>query len=195
MVRLFTALCKTLLENLCAQSTYQEAISGYSYRGQACPCCGAIGKFSSYGDYSRGLVDFKGGKSIDIRMKVLRFECLSCNATHALIPDIVIPYGRYATSFVLRVLIAYFERKTTVVEICEQFGIAVSTIYAWIKRMALHKELMLGLLISQKTPALSFLRGLLEAQDLSAQLRRFFRKFGFSFMQGQSAAATRSRPP
>jgi transposase-like protein len=195
MVRFFTALCKSLLKNICDEVIFQEATYRYSYLGEACPHCGAVGKLAPHGDYTRGFTGRKDRKNVDSWLKPLRFLCKSCDTTHALLPDIVIPYGRYSLSFVLTVLIAYFERTTSVVNICEQFGIAVSTLYEWKKRMALHKDLMLGVLISRKTTALAFLRNLLGSNNLSDCLRIFFHKYGFSFMQNRSIPASRRRPP
>ena len=195
MVRLFTALCKTLLENLCDVTIFQEAIGSFNYLNVACPRTGAIGKLIPHGDYTRGLIYLKNSKCTDAFMKPLRFKCESCGKTHALLPDVAIPYGRYALSFVLTALIAYFERETTVVNICGQFGIAVSTIYEWKKRIAMHKDLMLGLLISSKVPSLAFLKGLLKSRRLSDILRKFYNTHNFSFMQNLSGVATRSRPP
>ena len=97
--------------------------------------------------------------------------------------------------FMLAALVAYYERKTTVTEICNQFGIAVSTIYDWKARIALYKDLMLSALISQMQRTHSYVLGLLDSDDLSGILCRFFRKYGFSFMQRRSASAARSRPP
>jgi len=195
MIRLFTALCKSILEILTDEDIFLLANEDYRHGREACPCCGAVGQLYSYGDYSRDLTYLKAGKVTYSRINPLRFICGSCGATHAMLPDIVIPYGRYSLGIVLAALIAYFERATTVVKICENFGIAVSTIYEWKKRMLSHKELMLGLLISRKTPALAFLRGLIGSNSLSESLSRFFRKYGFSFMQNKSILTSRSRPP
>jgi len=107
----------------------------------------------------------------------------------------MIPYSIYSLHFKLSALIAYYERDCTVAAVCESFDIAVSTLYEWKKRMALHKDLMIGVLLSQKTPSLDFLRRLLGSDDLSDELRRFFHKHGFSFMQGATAVTTRSNPP
>ena len=184
-----------MFEILTDEAIFLEAKGGYRRSGEACPCCGAVGKLTEYGEYSRGLTYLQAGKVADSRVSPLRFECKSCGSTHALLPDIVIPYGRYSLGFVLTVLIAYFERASTVERICENFGIAISTIYEWKKRVLSHKDLMLGLLISRKMPALAFLRGLLGSDGMSDFLRRFFRKYGFSFMQRRSPSASRSRPP
>ena len=195
MVRFFTALYKSLLKSLCDEAIFLETTGQYSYISEACPRCGAAGKLTPHGDYERGFSEHKDGKRVDTRLKPLRFKCRSCGATHAMLPDIVIPYGRYSLRFVLAVLIAYFERAATVAKICEDFGIAASTLYEWKKRMALDKELLLGVLISRKTSASAFLRGLLSSNNLSYSLRAFFQRYGLSFMQRRSPSASRSRPP
>jgi ribosomal protein S27AE len=162
---------------------------------EPCPICGAVGKLAEHGDYSRYLTSFESGQIVDSTVDPKRVCCSSCGSTHAILPGIIIPYGRYSLIFVLTVMAAYFERAATVTSICERFGIAVSTIYKWKERIALHKDLMLGILISQKHHAHSFILGLIESNDLSDTLRRFFRKYGFSFMQNRSVSASRSRPP
>ena len=184
-----------MLEIISDETIFQDATEGYRYHKETCPSCGAVGSLSAYGSYSRNLVYHKGGKNTDSRVKPLRFKCKSCSTTHALFPDIIIPYSSYSLSFVLTVLIAYFDRKTTVVNICEQFGIAVSTMYEWKKRMAEHKELMLGIFISRKTSTLAFLRDLLESCALSETLRTFFHKYDFSLLQNRPTSASRNRPP
>jgi hypothetical protein len=128
-------------------------------------------------------------------MWIRRFRCESCNATHALLPDILTPYSPYSLHFKLTVLMAYFERDRTVEELCNEFEIAISTLYAWIKRLASHKQLMIGVLLDRKVSALGFIHGLIGSTDLSGTLDRFFRKYGFSFMQGTTAVATISNPP
>jgi ribosomal protein S27AE len=195
MIRLFTALCKAFLEKLNDAQKFNDATDSYSHHTKRCPRCGAAGQLSEIKGYSRGHVYRSAGKAVDSRAEARRFKCGSCGATHALLPDVLVPYSIYSLQFKLLVLIAYFERDTTVVNICELFDIAVSTLYEWKKIMAGHKDLMLGILISRKTPALSFLRGLLGSGRFSDTLRSFFNKFGFSFMQGARTAATQSVPP
>jgi hypothetical protein len=198
MIRLFEALCKSYfkeLSELSEKQRIQKATGAFSHLVEPCPKCGAPGKLSWHSDYDRGLTSYEGGQIIDSGFLIDRFYCASCETTHALLPDIIIPYGRYSLLFVLAVLIAYFKRATAVTKICEQFGIAVSTIYDWRDRIVLQKDLMLGVLISQKQRGHSYILGLLTSGELSDALRRFFRKYGFSFMQNRSAPTARSRPP
>ncbi|MCL2853794.1 MAG: transposase [Defluviitaleaceae bacterium] len=195
MIRLFAALCKSFLEFLYDDRKYQKAADGYIHNDKGCPHCGAIGMLGLYGGYSRWLVFRLKGKTNSCLVWVRRFKCESCDATHALLPDVLIPYSPYSLHFKLTVLIAYFERDCTVVELCEKFGIAVSTLYEWKKRLASHKDLMIGVLSSKMTPVPEFIRDLIDYDDLSGKLSHFFSKFGFSFMQRMPAPATLSNPP
>jgi transposase-like protein len=154
-----------------------------------------MGKLSSHGRYSRGIVSLVRGGIDERRISPLRFKCTSCGATHALLPDILIPYSPYSLRFKLSALSAYFERDTTVAAVCERFGIAVSTLYEWKKLLLEHKNIMLGVLASRKTDALAFLRGLFESSRLSSRICDFFRHHAVSFLQNQSMATTRSIPP
>jgi len=195
MIRFFTTLCKSLLNIMDDTTVYQNATYRYNYKNEPCQCCGTVGKYTSHDIYHRSLVYLKNGGSADSRINPQRFLCKSCNVTHALLPDIIIPYSPYSLRFIIEVLIAYYERAETVVKICEKFHIAISTLYEWKKRIESQKDLLLGVLISQKTPALAFLRQLINSNHLSDTLRKFYNKYGFSFMQNKSLPASRSRPP
>ena len=195
MIRLFTALCKTMLESLTDGAIFQESTDGFKHHGEKCPSCGATGKLAEYGKYNRSLVSIHKKKVGESRVSPLRFSCASCGSTHALLPDIITPYSPYSLRFKLCALIAYFKRDTTVEGVCKQFGIAVSTIYAWKGLLLSHKELMLGVLASRKESAHAFLIGLLSSADLSARLRGFHSKHAHSFLQGRSKVAAQTRPP
>ena len=195
MIRLFTSLCKLMLDETTDKQIYHESVGYFNYYGEKCPCCGGAAIFKPHGDYTRTLIYRTNNETEYSPIKPIRFKCLSCKTTHALLPDILTPYSSYSLRFKLLALTAYFERKTTVVKICGQFGIAVSTIYEWKKRLLLHKELLLGLLISGKEPVLSFLNGLLAAGCLSKHLCSFFKKHAFSFMQRSTKQTSQPQPP
>jgi ribosomal protein S27AE len=195
MIRLIAALCKTLFKFVTDEQIFLDASDGYIHHSKNCPRCGAIGKLGLYGGYFRWLVSRRKRKTVSCLIWIRRFECGSCGATHALLPDILTPYSPYSLQFKLTVLIAYFERDCTVEELCEEFGIAISTLYEWIKRLASHKQLMIGVLLDCKVSALGFIHDLIGSADLSYTLNRFFRKYGFSFMQRTPATATRPNPP
>jgi transposase-like protein/ribosomal protein S27AE len=183
MIRFFATLCKSLSEKLSDVALFKEATDVFRHYDEKCPRCGASGKLSPYGSYFRGLVSYKDGMIVESRVSPLRFECASCGATHALLPDILIPYSPYSLRFKLTVLTAYFEKDMTVAKICECFRIAASTLYSWKERLNEHKELLLGMLESRKESAIAFLRNMSGAACLSKCLCDFFHRHAFSFMQ------------
>ena len=195
MIRHFTEFCKQKLKNLSDETIFRKASDSFSYHNKKCPRCRATGKLSPYGSYYRNLVSYENGCVTEGRVRVVRFKCASCGATHALLPDVLIPYSSYVLWFQLTVLLAYLERTTTVVAVCERFHIAVSTLYRWKKNFLRHKDLLLGVITSQKESALAFLKNLLESEHISDRLRDFFHRFAFSFMQCRPLTATRTRPP
>jgi len=184
-----------MLDSLTDKEIFQKTTDGFKHYDQPCPKCGATGSLSRYGSYHRWLVYRAGEKIASELAQPLRFECKSCGTTHALLPDILTPYSPYSLRFKIIALIGYLERETTVAMACEGLGIAISTLYEWKKLLLSHKGLMLGALVSQKTPALAFLQGLLPSGCLSGRLQNFFRKYAFSFMQKQPATATQIHPP
>jgi hypothetical protein len=195
MIRLFTKLCKHIFLVLSDKALFQKTTDDFKYHDAHCPKCGAIGRLKPYGDYSRDLVSYKNGKVVYSRVKPLRFKCESCVSTHALLPDNIIPYSPYSLHFKITVLLAYYERKTTVAEICERFLIAVSTLYAWKELLGKHKDLFLGALASQKKAVAVFLHNIYGATSLSDYIRDFFMRYAFSFLQNKSTVTTRLRPP
>lgn len=189
------ALCKTMLDNYSDEELFSKATERFRHYDVQCPGCGSP-KLSPYTDYSRGLISYEKGNVVDRIIWAKRFVCKSCGSTHALLPDILTPYSAYSLRFKLTVLIAYYERDTTVAAVCERFCIAISTLYAWKDRLLEHKELFLGMLTSNSVPAVVFLRRMIKpTTDLSILLRSFFRRYSFSFLQNRSMSATQNRPP
>ena len=197
MIRLFKELCKTLLENLTDEEIFLKATDDYNHHSERCPRCGVRGRLSPHGIYSRQLVSYENGMVLDQRISLQRFECNSCYSTHALHPDILIPFSPYSLRFKLTVLIAYFERDTTVASICNHFCIAVSTLYEWKKGLLEHKDLLFSILINRNRnkSAVAFIYGLLGSTRLSGILGDFFHRYDFSFLQSRPPTATRGRPP
>lgn len=195
MIRLFTALCKIILENHSDYDLFLSSSAGFNHFDKRCPGCGSSAGLFPYGSYTRSLVTHEDGNTKDYSIRPTRYKCKICGTTHALLPDIVTPHSPYSLFFKLTALAAYYERDITVDAVCLSFGIAVSTLYEWKKRLHLHKALLVGALANLKTPALTFIRSLMESVCLSDQLGGFFQKYAFSFLQGPKAAATQSYPP
>jgi transposase-like protein len=195
MIRYFTALCNTLLKNNSDEQIFHDATKAFKHLDATCPHCGAIGNLSPHGKSERSLVSLEDNRIIDRRINPPRFKCDSCKVTHVLLPDIIVPHSPYSLQFKLLALDAYYSRETTVEVVCGRLGIAIATLYAWKRKFKLHKELHLGVLLSPKIPAASFLRETLGSSCISMTLRAFFRRFAFSFLQGPPSSTSRSIPP
>lgn len=195
MIRYFTALCNILLKNNSDEQIFHDATKAFQYQDATCPRCGAIGSLSPHGKSTRSLVSLEDNRVIDRWINPPRFACGSCQVTHVLLPDVIVPHSSYSLRFKLLALDAYYSRETTVEAVCGRLSIAISTLYAWKKKFILHKELLLGVLLSQKEPAASFLREALGSSCISTTLRAFFRRFAFSFLQGPLSSTSRSIPP
>ena len=180
---------------ICICFTLNVFIGNERWVNAKCPRCGAVRKLSPYGGYFRYLISFEEEDVVECRIWVLRFEHDSCESTHALLPDILIPYSSYSIRFKLTVLTDYFKRETTVKVMCERFRIAVSTLYAWKDCLLKHKELLLGLLMSQKTSATAFLSSLFDFEYPSDRFECFFQRYDFSFLQNRSMPAAHYHPP
>ena len=124
----------------------------YSWEDEACPWCGSKGNCVSHGSYMRSMADFTYGKTVYGEICVLRLCCTSCGHTHAILPDVIIPYSVYGLFFILRVLAEYFLPRHTVEKLCARFGISVSMLYRWRDLFLSHKQEWLGMLVSAETP-------------------------------------------
>jgi hypothetical protein len=132
------------------------------------------------------MVTMEESLRVDYRIEIKRVKCGSCGKTHALLPDILIPFGSYALRFVLTVLRAYLVRNTTVESLCESFAISISTLYKWIHLFREHANLLL--------PALEQLawvaRGSIEClEGIEALPSFFFGRYRFSFLQNHGTTA------
>ena len=89
MIRFFTELCKTILENITDYDLFLAATGSFSHYGAKCPGCGVTGKLSPYGSYKRNLVSRAGEEIADNCVSPCRYKCKICGTTHAMLPDII----------------------------------------------------------------------------------------------------------
>lgn len=143
---------------------------------QVCPICGAKGCMDPSGHYERYLVSWQDGSVISQTVTVERYQCVSCGHTHAVLPSCLIPYKSYSLRFILIVLRSYFLRICPVEQLCERYGISISTLYRSIKLFKRQKALFLGVLEDAGMSCLSFLEGL-EGEFL----KDFYQTLRFSF--------------
>ena len=90
--------------------------------GVECPACRCAGNFTGHGRYRRTIVLRGREEGVEVR----RVRCASCRATHAVLPEGVVPYKSYSEPFVLAVLHAWASGISNA-EVRSSFGISEST--------------------------------------------------------------------
>ena len=88
----------------------------------ACPECGRVGDFGGHGSYGRTVAYRNRSERVSVR----RVRCRGCRATHAVLPEGIIPYKAFAMAFVLAVLAAWASGLSNR-EVRERFGISETT--------------------------------------------------------------------
>jgi len=162
-------------------------INAYFLSVLVCPLCGAKGCCSSHMSYSRWVITVEDGGREAYEVDIPCVLCDSCGHSHAVLPDILIPYSSYSLRFILHVLEGYLKRTCTVVDFCSQWEIAVSTLYYWKHLFLDHASLLAGVLNRFETlvtAALDYIR------DIESLPSLFFEQFKFSFLQQRYKKAT-----
>ena len=154
-----------------------------------CPYCSSKGNCRIHAYYRRKIGVFKDGSIVWEKVTVMRVICSSCGHTHAILPDVIIPYARYGILLVLKVLAAHFSRHFSADKICERFSISRNTFFKWLSLWHKHKDLYLGRLVSSETGSRSFMKQIAEQQDYSAFASSFVRLFAVSFLQAHKNPA------
>ena len=165
-------------------------MQSYSWKNETCPWCGSKGSCVFHDTYTRSMTDFMHGKTIYGEACVIRLRCTSCGHTHAILPDVIIPYSVYGLFFILRVLAEYFLHLRTVEGLCARFGISVSMLYRWRGLFLSHKQLWLGVLDSAQTTPSKFIKWLCFLAQYSAFFScRFVLLSARSFLQSHANPA------
>lgn len=153
-----------------------------------CPYCGAKHPIWSYHDsYTRYLISYESQDTVTYTIEITRIVCSSCKHTHAILPEIIIPYTSYSLIFVLSVLKDYFS-KMKVKEVCEKYQISISTLYEWKRLFILHKKLWLGIIENIYQDSIGFLSSI-PGINTSDGLYVFFSNNNISFLQGRTKTA------
>ncbi len=116
-------------------NTYDEKIlNNYGVFDYVCPTCGAKHSFIRHGTYERNICFAKDYKVTETTIVVLRLFCKSCEKTHAILPNDVVPYCIYSFSFMLDVLIEKVINLKKISEICDGFNISFQLIFNFVDR-------------------------------------------------------------
>jgi len=187
MIRLFRVFCKLNFKTLSAKDLFLYSMKGFSsdkliFLKLTCPHCGAKHPaWSCHDSYKRYLISYENEITTTHIIDITRILCSSCKHTHAILPEIIVPYGSYSLTFILSVLKDYFS-KMTVKTLCEKYQISVSLLYDWKRLFLMHKKLWLGILENIYQNSIIFLSSIPNF-DTSNDLSIFFLINSHSFLQ------------
>lgn len=120
------------------QYFYKEDIKHLNYAVIICPKCGAVGFFRNHGKYDRYLFNCSNE-----RFCIQRIRCEKCNSTHALLPDVIIPYRYFSAPFLLKVFTLFLIDKISIPQIAEMLKLSIPTFCKLIRDYkSRHKERM-----------------------------------------------------
>jgi hypothetical protein len=186
MIRESSIFSKLNFSKLSEMQLFSQAMQDFSIKTLPCPYCGAKHPaWHFHASYERFLITFEKGIPVNFLITITRIICFSCKHTHAILPEILIPFSSYSLLFVLRILRDYYAGYLTVVQLCDKYQVSVSTLYAWKRLFLLHKKLWLGILEDLNVSVTGFL-SLILSNNPSYNLNLFFCSQGFSFLQGVS---------
>lgn len=186
MIRKNSLFCKLFLKKNSSKSLFENFMSLVKPELETCPVCKSAGNLRIHCYYKRYLTDFIGDKTVRREISVLRLSCDSCGSTHAILPDIIIPYCSYSLFFILRVLAEYFLHLRTIEQLCERFSITSKQFYKWLSLWKKHKEQWLGFLENLELSDKGFLFSLCQMDRTSDFTSCFVRTFAFSFLQSHA---------
>ena len=186
MVRAFTLLCKLNSYKLSDKVLFDISMAHLDLVHQVCPCCGSTSNHRIYSAYERNLITFDDGARNDHIVTIPRIKC-NCGHTHAILPDVLIPYGSYSLRFILLVLSEYLIKSLTINELCLKYQIVKSTLYSWIHLFLDHYNLLAGILasINKLCP-----EGIDWINSYIGLTKDFYAKFHFSFLQPHHLTTT-----
>lgn len=192
MIRLNALDCKLKNAILSIRDLFQQSLQQTPLFRMVCPYCGAKGTCKKRGSYERNLVTFSNGTAAVIRLKIPRVQC-PCGRSHALLPDLIVPYLSYSLPMILMILSDYFHKRLTIRGICQKYLINVPLIYRLKKLFLLHKKQWLGALRDREISAPDFVEQL-QTESYSQFRDAFLRLTAYSFLQSHKNPADCERP-
>ena len=180
MIRVFNAFGKSFFQTNSDLVVFKKFMNTFQVEKATCPHCGAKYNCTFFSSYSRNMITFESGLNTCYTLSITRVVCNSCDHTHAILPDHLIPFGSYALSFVLKTLRAYFLGSKTILGLCQYFQISLSTLYGWLNLFKEQKLIWLGILNNAKISPLKFIEALFSGQN---SVSSFFQITKTSFLE------------
>ena len=185
MIRKNALLCKLIRIKTSSKFIFDSYMGNYQPQPEICPFCKSQGNCRIHAYYNRSVIDFIRGHKVKSSLCVKRLICDSCGHTHAVLPNVLIPYACYSLMFILRVLGEFFPGMTSVEALCEKFSITSMQLYKWL-------QLWLGILSDMETSDRLFLKSLILTQPYSDFAIAFCRQFSYSFLRAHKNPFTAS---
>lgn len=183
MIRKNSLFCKLIRIKTSSKFIFDSYMDAYRSQTELCPICKSRGNCRIHAYYNRSVIDFTYGHKVKSSLCVQRLVCDSCGHTHAVLPDVLIPYASYSLMFILRVLGEFFLGTTSIEALCEKFSITSMQFYKWLRLWKQHKQSWLGILSDMETSDRRFLKSLTVTKTYSDFGTAFCRQFGCSFLQ------------
>ena len=183
MIRKNALLCKLIRIKTSSKFIFDSYMDNYQPQTEICPICKSQGNCRIHAYYNRSVIDFRYGHKVKSNLCVKRLICGSCGHTHAILPDVLIPYASYSLIFILRVLGEFFLDMTSIEALCEKFSITSMQFYKWLQLWRQHKQLWLGILSDMEISNWFFLKSLVLTETFSDFGTAFCRQFSYSFLQ------------
>ncbi len=140
MIRKFLDLCKHYykISQINEYQLFFDLQKEWNSPSHPGPCCGAsCDDFHKDGSYERDFITYHYGSTHYHKVTISCVACSSCGHSHALLPSVIIPYSSYSIQFVVSILFHYYKKTYQFVEaLCPYYGIAISTLAAYYKRVA-----------------------------------------------------------
>lgn len=131
MLRFFRMIKKFYSLHISEFDLYMSYVKSFNPLDFPCPKCHCKYPGWKHHDYyPRYIISFENKKVKCHHVAVERLLCSSCDHTHAVIPEFLVPYRSYSLFFILTVLKEHFTKNLTIARICEKYTIAVSTFYS-----------------------------------------------------------------
>lgn len=176
--------CKLIRIKTSSKFIFDSYMAKFQPELETCPTCGSCGNCHVHAYYDRSVIDFRKGRKVVDSLCVLHFVCDSCNHTHAILPDVLIPYACHSLMFILRVLGEWFLDRSTIEHLCNRFSITPVQLYKWLKLWKKHKQQWLGILVDFETSDAAFLKSLAISDFYSEFSMPFIQKFACNLSQG-----------
>lgn len=186
MIRVFNIFCKIKNFLISAAAMYEEAIKEIDLKNVACPYCNTKDPaWSKHATYSRYLISYSSHQGVLYeRITVTRYRCSSCNHTHAILPEMIVPYNMYSIVFILHMLCDYFSGSYTVNAICAKYDISISTLYKWKELFEKQEKLWLNVIDKLKENHMDFIKSFFKDENSRLhKLKNFFDMCNRSFLQ------------